>query len=137
MATEKLLGIVSPIPRGGWSEIVEYQKLNIVRYGTSSYIAKKENKGELPPSSDNWILLNVDGSRGEKGDKGDNGDDYVLEEKDILEIVEVVMQRLSESGTGSGLPSVDALDEGKILQVVNGKWELVDCVYNGEVFIEE
>lgn len=61
MATTQTLGIVSPVPRGDWRSDIQYNKLNIVRYNNSSYIAMVGNKGHLPTSyTTEWMLLNSD-----------------------------------------------------------------------------
>ena len=43
-------------PRGVWSPIVEYEKLDLVNYLGSSYIAKRDNIGVTPVEGDDWSL---------------------------------------------------------------------------------
>lgn len=57
MATiTKNLGIVSPVPKGVWDANTVYQKLNIVSYNGSSYMAKQSSKAIEPGKSNNWEL---------------------------------------------------------------------------------
>lgn len=55
------LGIVSPVPMGEWEATVEYEKLNIVTYNGSAYIAKQGSTGIIPGSEQDsgtyWMLL--------------------------------------------------------------------------------
>lgn len=61
MATTQKLGIVSPVPKGTWSNTMQYDRLNIVRYNGNSYIATEGHKNSAPsPTNQNWMLLTQD-----------------------------------------------------------------------------
>lgn len=55
-----------------------------------------------------------------KGEKGDKGDDYVLTDADKQEIANQIL------ASKQVLPSVTAGDNGKILQVIDGAWGMID-----------
>lgn len=61
MTTERNLGIVSPVPRGEWNSATTYHYLNIVKYSTASFIARKSSVNVEPLISpfwkDYWQLL--------------------------------------------------------------------------------
>ena len=69
MAKTRLAKVVLT-PRGAWSPTVEYEKLDIVNYLGSSYIAKRDNIGVTPVEGDDWSLSAEKGGRGDKGDPG-------------------------------------------------------------------
>lgn len=48
------LGTASPVPMGNWNATTPYQKLNIIRYGSASYMAKKQNQGFQPTVTQGW-----------------------------------------------------------------------------------
>lgn len=54
MTSEKKLGIVCPVPRGDWNKTTTYYYLNIVKYSTASFIAKKSNINIEPLVSSHW-----------------------------------------------------------------------------------
>lgn len=54
MASTKNLGIVKPVPKGDWSEYVEYEELNIVSYNKESYIALSGSIGIAPGVANGW-----------------------------------------------------------------------------------
>lgn len=84
MAT-KILGKVALTPKGEFSELTEYQVLDIVTYQGSSYICLQTSTGNLPSDKTYWQLVaekgdkgeqgiqGVQGVQGEKGEKGDTG----------------------------------------------------------------
>ncbi|MBQ8497556.1 MAG: hypothetical protein IJ489_08900 [Clostridia bacterium] len=49
-----VLGVVSPVPKGEWSATATYQKLNIVTFEGSVYIAKETNIGIQPNVTNGW-----------------------------------------------------------------------------------
>ncbi len=65
MEKNQILGIVSPVVKGEWQSGVVYDKLNIVRNGSSAYIAKVSNLSVEPGTTENWdnfwMLLATDG----------------------------------------------------------------------------
>lgn len=53
----KDLGVVAPVPKGNYSLNTYYEKLNIVQYGGSSYIAVKPSTGILPTNTEYWQFI--------------------------------------------------------------------------------
>lgn len=52
---EEVLGIVAPVAKGDWSNLTEYEELNIVRHNNTLYIAKQTVPTGIEPSvSTNW-----------------------------------------------------------------------------------
>lgn len=68
MAKTRLAKVVLTI-RGVWSPTVEYEKLDLVNYLGSSYIAKRDNIGVTPVEGDDWSLSAEKGGKGDQGDK--------------------------------------------------------------------
>ena len=61
------LGRVVPIYRGWWASNKEYQKLDIVYHGGSSFLAKTTSMGQEPKVEDGsedtyWVMLSKGGS---------------------------------------------------------------------------
>ena len=73
MAKTRLAKVVLTI-RGTWSPTVEYEKLDLVNYLGSSYIAKRDNIGVTPVEGDDWSLSAEKGGRGDQGIPGIKGD---------------------------------------------------------------
>lgn len=48
------IGVVCPVPMGLWQNTIPYEKVNIIRYSGSSYIAKKSSINIEPTVSQNW-----------------------------------------------------------------------------------
>lgn len=73
---QQTLGIVAPVPKGEWTPLANYQKLNIVRRNGASYMATAANTdiqpGVDPGWESYWMLLNEDG-QGEEGAQGPAG----------------------------------------------------------------
>lgn len=63
----QVLGIVSPVPMGNWLSTTQYQKLNLVRHNTATYIARTSNQNIEPGVADNWatywMLICIDGGQ--------------------------------------------------------------------------
>lgn len=63
----RVLGIVSPVPMGNWLSTTLYQKLNLVRHNTATYIARTSNQNIEPGVADNWatywMLICIDGGQ--------------------------------------------------------------------------
>lgn len=57
MATRQVLGRVLIVMKGEYNNIEEYEKLDVVTYEGSSYIAKKDTVGNLPTNTEFWDLL--------------------------------------------------------------------------------
>ena len=72
MAT-KILGKVALTPKGEFSELTEYQVLDIVTYQGSSYISLQKTTGNLPTDEEYWQLVAEKGDKGEQGIQGLQG----------------------------------------------------------------
>ena len=63
----RVLGIVAPVPMGNWLSPTHYQKLNLVRHNTATYIARTSNQNIEPGVADNWatywMLICIDGGQ--------------------------------------------------------------------------
>ncbi len=63
----EVLGIVSPVPMGNWLATTQYQKLNLVRHNTATYIARTSNRNIEPGVADDWatywMLICIDGGQ--------------------------------------------------------------------------
>lgn len=60
-----LIGKIAPRLRGVWTRSQNYERLDIVNYAGSGYIALKDNSGALPTNESVWMLI---ARRGEDGD---------------------------------------------------------------------
>lgn len=78
------LGKVSVLPKGEYSSVIQYSRLDIVTYKGSSYICIKDSLGIEITNEEYWQLLAQKGDTGEtgatgaKGDKGDAGKDFSI-----------------------------------------------------------
>lgn len=61
-------------PLGAWNQDTQYEKNDIVYYGTSSYLATQANLGYRPDINAQYWQPIAQGLKGPKGDKGDKGD---------------------------------------------------------------
>lgn len=53
----KDLGVVAPVPKGNYNSETYYDKLNIVTYNDSTYIAKQQSIGIIPTNTDYWQFI--------------------------------------------------------------------------------
>lgn len=67
------LGKVSLTPRGAYSAAASYQRLDVVAYNGSAYMALRDITGIAPADGTDWMLLAQKGNPGDKGDTGDPG----------------------------------------------------------------
>ena len=51
-----IAGKVAITPKGDWNNIETYDKLDLVKYNNSLYIAKKSNQNIIPEDGDIWML---------------------------------------------------------------------------------
>lgn len=51
------LAKISPVPRGEWDTNSDYNRLDIVQYQGSSWLAKRDNTGVVPVECDVWMLM--------------------------------------------------------------------------------
>lgn len=78
------LGKVSVLPKGEYSSVIQYSRLDIVTYKGSSYLCIKDSLGIEITNEEYWQLLAQKGDTGEtgatgaKGDKGDAGKDFSI-----------------------------------------------------------
>lgn len=57
--------------RGTWTADAEYRELDVVMFGGSSFVAKRDDPGPCP--GEGWQLLASHGSRGKPGERGAQG----------------------------------------------------------------
>lgn len=70
----KNLGRVSIVPKGTWNANTVYNRLDAVVHNGSSWLAKKQNTGQMPAEgSDAWQLLAERGADGRQGVDGEPG----------------------------------------------------------------
>ena len=70
----KNLGRVSIVPKGTWNVNTVYNRLDAVVHDGSSWLAKKQNTGQMPAEgSDAWQLLAERGADGRQGIDGAPG----------------------------------------------------------------
>lgn len=53
----QVLGIVAMVPKGEYDSSAYYEKLNVVTYEGSSYVAKKATNGNPPTDEEYWQLI--------------------------------------------------------------------------------
>ena len=74
MSTKQALGKVTIVPKGAYDAGTTYQKLDVVTYSGSSYMALQETTGHAPTSTTYWELLAQKGDTGSTGQQGPKGD---------------------------------------------------------------
>lgn len=82
MAKTRLAKVVLTI-KGVWSPTVKYEKLDLVNYLGSSYIAKRDNIGVTPVEGDDWSLS------AEKGGGGPGSTDVPIASNTVAGIIRV------------------------------------------------
>lgn len=68
------LGKVCLTPKGAFSETMEYEVLDVVRYDGATFIVKQPCKGVTPAEGDYYMLIVEDGTGG-GGSGGADGED--------------------------------------------------------------
>ena len=58
----KVIGKVSPTPKGQYNSSIQYERLDIVTYQGGSYIAIQDTKGNVPTNTTYWNILAEKGS---------------------------------------------------------------------------
>lgn len=51
------LGKIAPVFQGGYNSTTQYERLDIVYYQGSSYVAKSSTKGNLPTNTTYWQIV--------------------------------------------------------------------------------
>lgn len=69
----QVLGVVAMEPKGEYSAFAYYEKLNVVTYEGSSYVAKQSCTGITPTNTEYWELVAEKGDTGDKGETGNDG----------------------------------------------------------------
>ena len=71
------LGVITPIPKGEYNPVTDYERLNFVTFNGSSWIRTEKEPyvvGSIPQTGSlYWQLMAKKGDAGDKGDKGDDG----------------------------------------------------------------
>ena len=65
MVSKQLIGKVAIVPKGVWNQSTRYEPLDLVVYGSSSFIALQAGKGKIPNSKDGesyWELVAAGGA---------------------------------------------------------------------------
>lgn len=86
MAITQSLGRVSVIPRGEYNETTQYEKLDLIKFRGSSFIALKTTVGNLPTDENYFQLIAEKGDTGETGPTGQTGE-RGLPGRDVSSIV--------------------------------------------------
>ena len=104
----KNLGRVSIVPKGTWNANTVYNRLDAVVYDGSSWIAKKQNAGQLPAEgSDAWQLLAERGADGRQGIDGAPGKGLtIIGHFDTVENLEASVT-MSEPGDAYSVGTVE------------------------------
>lgn len=71
MAQTKNLGKVTVTPQGVYNASTPYERLDVVNYGGSSWMALEDVTGVTPSAGQYWMQIASKGDEGEKGDDGD------------------------------------------------------------------
>lgn len=129
---------ISSIRKTGTSGLVDTYTITYTNGATSTFTVTNGKEGK---QGNDYVLTNADkqeiadiaAAKVPQGPQGDPGNDYVLTDADKREIADIVAAQMPTSG----LPTVSMVDNGKMLQVVNGVWEVVDILYTGDVDILE
>lgn len=82
MATRQVLGRVLIVMKGEYNNTEEYEKLDVVTYDGSSYIAKKDTVGNLPTNTEFWDLL------------AKKGDDNAISDEDLEKVKNEVTEAI-------------------------------------------
>lgn len=74
MSTRQALGKVTITPKGAYDVSATYERLDVVTYSGSSYMALQKTIGNLPTNTTYWELLASKGDTGNTGSQGPKGD---------------------------------------------------------------
>ena len=72
MAQTKNLGKVTVTPQGQYNASTEYERLDVVSYGGSSWMALQSVTGVTPSAGQYWMQIAQKGDEGDQGDPGDS-----------------------------------------------------------------
>ena len=120
----KNLGRVSIVPKGTWNANTVYNRLDAVVHDGSSWIAKKQNKGQMPgEGSDAWQLLAERGADGRQGIDGAPGKGLtIIGHFDTVESLEASVT-MPEPGDAYSVGTVNPYDiytyDGVLLSWLN------------------
>lgn len=67
------LGRVSLVPRGEYDPVAQYVRLDMVRYGGSSYLVLRDVQGVTPTDGTDYVLVAEKGGSGDTGPAGPQG----------------------------------------------------------------
>lgn len=114
MATTVNLGKVMITPKGVYSPSTSYERLDVVTYGGSAFIALQPVQGVTPVAGEFWGLLVSKGDKGDKGDTGNTGSPPTITSQ-------VIEYQVGASGTnvptGAWSSSVPTVPQGSYLWV--------------------
>ena len=79
--TSTKLGRVSLVPRGEYDQAAQYERLDIVGYGGSSYLVLRDLQGVTPTDGADYMLIAEKGDSGPQGPSGTAGPQGIQGEK--------------------------------------------------------
>ena len=120
----KNLGKVTITPKGEFNELTTYQKLDVVTYDGSSYLALQESTGNLPTDKTYFQEIagkGADGDPGKDGKDGLNGTNGV-DGKDGISVSSITQTTTSSESGGTNVITA-TLSDGttSIFNIMNGK----------------
>ncbi len=116
----KNLGKVAITPKGEFSEITTYQKLDVVTYLGSSYMALQESTGNLPTNTEYWQKIAEKGVNGEPGKDGLNGTNGI-DGKDGISVSSIIQTTTSSESGGTNIITATLSDGStSTFNIMNG-----------------
>lgn len=109
-----IAGRVAIVPKGDWEATVNYDKLDLVRYGEKWYLARKPSLNIEPTEGEYWYLAMQNGEDGTDGKDGSDG-------ADGISVKSVVQTTTSTADGGVNVITCTLSDGSKTtFQVKNG-----------------
>ena len=115
MAQTKNLGKVTVTPQGQYNASAEYERLDVVSYSGSSWMALQSVTGVTPSAGQYWMQI---AQKGDEGDPGDPGDSITVDgiaavggniELDALRYVEMSLTSSQQQTTRENIDAQETL----------------------------